>query len=86
MKKCLICEKDVSSIDDQFYKNATIWRANGNYGSTVYDPKPWTSYGSNFHTCLEAVICDDCLKAKKELIEEAIIEKTEKIERKPVDF
>ncbi len=78
-KKCLICEKEIQ-VDAIAAYNATFWTTSGNYGSGVYDPL-------NGRVFLEAIICDECLLRKKELIEEVVvIQPSEIIERRPVDF
>lgn len=86
--KCLICEQPVKTGDNRYYENAlhggTVWRAKGNYGSTLFDPDPMgISNGANY---LEAVICDPCLKKKKGLVEEVTVKNTQTVERKEPDF
>jgi len=78
-KRCLICEKAIEA-DDVAVRDATIWTSRGNFGSTVYDPVDGGSY-------LEALLCDECLRRKKGLIEEVVVRQvTEVVERHPPDF
>ena len=39
--------------------NGLIFRSNGNFGSTVFDPMP-----IGVEDILEVIICDDCVKAR----------------------
>jgi len=86
-KMCLVCDKEVD-VDDagresgsiQPAYNATVWRTWGNYGSTLFDPMLGDVY-------LEAVVCDNCLKAKKSQMELIRVRKrTEVVERKEPEF
>ncbi len=81
MKKCLICEKELESDKWGTTYGATIWRSEGNYGSSVYDPIGDSSQ------YLEAYVCDVCLVGKKHLLEEVHFQrKFEVLERKEPDF
>jgi len=78
-KRCLICEREIQT-DAISVCAATIWNSSGNYGSGVYDP-------IDGNTFLEAYVCDECLLQKKELIEEVVVERTDKvIARRPPVF
>jgi hypothetical protein len=59
---CLVCGKQFentgASDDENTPWGATVFRAKGNYGSTVFDP---TSYAE---ISLEINICDECLTLK----------------------
>jgi hypothetical protein len=78
-KRCLICEREIQTGTISVCA-ATVWHSSGNYGSGVYDP-------IDGHTFLEAYVCDACLLQKKELIEEVVVERTEKvIARRPPVF
>lgn len=62
---CFICEKDLKVAlygdPETPPKDATVWYAKGNYGTTVFDP-----IGSNRR--LEAYICDECLKSRADRV------------------
>ncbi len=78
-KRCLICEREIQT-DAISVCAATVWNSSGNYGSSVYDP-------IDGNTFLEAYVCDECLLQKKELIEEVVVERTDKvIARRPPVF
>lgn len=78
-KRCLLCEGQIQT-DAISVCAATIWHSSGNYGSGVYDP-------IDRNTFLEAYVCDDCLQRKKGLIEEVVVERTEKVTaRRPPVF
>lgn len=77
--RCLICEREIQT-DAISVCGATVWHSPGNYGSAVYDPID----GSTF---LEAYVCDDCLQRKKGLVQEVVVERTEKVvARRPPVF
>jgi hypothetical protein len=79
IKRCLICEREIQT-DAISVCAATVWNSSGNYGSRVYDP-------IDGNTFLEAYVCDKCLLQKKELIEEVVVERTDKIiARRPPAF
>lgn len=80
-KQCLICEKQLEESNLNcpasaigILYNATIWRSNGNYGSTKFDP-----VGPNNNEFLELYICDPCLTTKGKFINhvDLHIEKTQ---------
>lgn len=56
-KPCIVCGKRLTRVSDTGYENqpndAIIFRADGNYGSTVFDPFDGT--------VLEVIICDECI-------------------------
>ena len=70
-KRCLSCEREIQT-DAISVCAATVWHSSGNYGSGVYDP-------IDGNTFLEAYVCDECLLQKKELIEEVVVERTDKV-------
>ena len=79
MKKCLVCEKELEADCHTTY-GATIWRSDGNYGSSVYDPISESRY-------LEAHVCDVCLLSKKHLLEEVHFQRRfEVLERREPNF
>ncbi len=81
MKRCFVCECEIETdVHDTIY-GATIWRSNGNYGSTVYDPINDESH------YLETCICDKCLVKKQHLLEEVHFRrKFEVLDRKQPNF
>ena len=65
---CIKCEKELSLFDVMHPNDGVVFRARGNYGSTVFDPMDG-SY-------LEVLICDDCLiKHKSKFGGNGVIEK-----------
>jgi len=64
--QCFCCDKELDAefpLDDPLtlspIYDGLIFRASGNFGSTIFDPMP---------TCqeeyLQVIICDDCIKRK----------------------
>lgn len=79
MKTCLVCDKELE-FDNNFTYGATIWKSNGNYGSTVFDP-----LHGNEH--LEAFVCDECLLRKKSQMTLVITStKTTVVSKRTPDF
>lgn len=65
MVKCFCCNKVIETevnenpiIISATY-DALIFRATGNYGSTVFDPQP-----SGREDLLQIIICDDCISER----------------------
>lgn len=64
--QCICCDK---LLDTEFFQDdlfvlspvydGLIFRASGNYGSTVFDPMP---IGQEEY--LQVIICDDCIRRK----------------------
>ena len=78
-KRCLICEKAIEA-DELALHDATVWRTHGDYGSKVFDAVSDAVF-------LEAIVCDDCLVRKKQLIDEVAVRHTsEVVERRTPDF
>ena|SRR3989304_4632534 len=60
---CVFCDKDFD-FDGELAYNATIWKSSGNYGSRLVDSATVDLGVDN----LLLIICDNCLKLKKEKI------------------
>lgn len=60
---CCDCTLDVELTDNPMViysvYNGLIFRATGNFGSTVFDPMPVQR-----KEMLQVIICDDCIKEK----------------------
>lgn len=62
---CICCDRvlDAEDTDNPLVitpvYNGLIFRATGNYGSTVFDPMP-----TGIEEMLQVVICDECLREK----------------------
>lgn len=59
-KQCFSCGKKLSCPGGEF-NDCTVWRSNGNYGSSVFDPVRENLYA-------EIVICDECLERKGHIV------------------
>lgn len=67
MVRCFCCDRilEAESTDNPIViypvYDGLIFRANGNFGSTVYDPLPRTGGGAER---LQIIICDDCIRIR----------------------
>lgn len=67
--KCFVCDKileiEIGSNPIVIHPvyDGLIFRATGNFGSTVFDPMP-----TQRAEMLQVIICDDCIKAKAEKV------------------
>ena len=65
MIKCFCCDCDIEAdmpiipTDLGAVYDGVLFRATGNYGSTLFDPLPATGKGEEF---LQIIICDECIR------------------------
>ena len=77
--RCFVCERSIM-VDDHVVCDATVWRTSGNFGSRLYD-----SLGNG--RFLEIAICDECLAARKPLVDEVVtIHRIEEVSRCPAEL
>ncbi len=70
--KCICCDRvlDAELSDNPMATypiyDGLIFRAMGNYGSTVFDPMPFMK--GRKEEILQVIICDDCIKKKADQV------------------